>query len=151
MAGDEERCSAGVWDSAEDSPAPVKASDLDVLPLRAHAPTIAVTACEGQGSSLCRADSLGSFLLVGNESDTDTDAGESVEAIIDDIIADFAHVLPQDLCEETRELILDALAAHPNARLLGARLAPRAAPERSGTEAIDGESEDQARKAGGKK
>jgi hypothetical protein len=76
------------------------------------------------------------------------DQADVVTEIVDDVIEDFAHLLPPDLTAEARALILDALAAHPVARLYAARLQERAVPERSGSEAREAD-ESNDRKAGG--
>jgi hypothetical protein len=76
--------------------------------------------------------------------------GETIEDVLDDILRDFAALLPPDLLEDARELVLGTFAAHPNARVLTARIEPRAIPEASGTEATSGAArEDDPAKAGG--
>jgi hypothetical protein len=72
--------------------------------------------------------------------DTKAEKPDEVEEIVDDILRDFAEILPPDLLEDTREMILDAFEAHPNARAVAERLRERPAPDRSGTEAtLEGE------------
>lgn len=68
----------------------------------------------------------------------DSKGAETIEEIVDDVLKDFANLLPADIAAEARELVLDALELHPSANILVGRIAPRVAPERSGSAPIDG-------------
>jgi hypothetical protein len=56
-----------------------------------------------------------------SESDSDQELDE-VTHLVDEVLAGFSDLLPADLLGESRELLLDVVAAHPLGRLLAERL-----------------------------
>jgi hypothetical protein len=59
------------------------------------------------------------------------DDGDEVAKLVDEVIAQFAELLPADLHAEARELLEDVVGAHPLGRLLAARVRDRPAGDRS--------------------
>jgi hypothetical protein len=60
---------------------------------------------------------------------------DEAAAILDDVLSQLADVLDEDEIAASRDLILDAFAAHPVARLLAERVSERQPRVRSGENA----------------